>query len=355
MNNRKIGFSAVAVLAITAVAITTGCQNFTAQALNAEGVRRMNKGETEQAETYFLKARSSSPSDADACYNLAIVEHQKALKSNSADDFQQAEQYYKLCLDRNPSHAEAYRGLATLYCDEKKPDEAFALLENWNRQEIGSVEPKIELARLYNEYNRIDQAEQTLHQALAIDPKNVRALNSMGYVYEQKCQYAEASKLYCQSLQIMPAQTGIAQRRAELVKQIPNSCGSGSSQLAQTPISIGPPPTGNSAPLETPAWSPASVNPPVAGNSNSVLENTNPDNNSVNNNSANPAPSAGTGESVQWSGNSSNSVPQTYAQEESESVSETPVTAVVASDSSDDSLPGKPLPAPSPEKPELLY
>ena len=216
----------------------SGCQSFKSQSLNAEGVRRMNSGDPQRAEDMFLRARSANPSDADACYNLAIIEHQRAKSCGNPDNFNRAEEYYRLALDRNPSHVDAYRGLATLYCDENRPQDAFALLENWNRQELGSVEPKIELARLYNEYNRVDQAEASLRQALAMDPQNVRALNSMAYVYEQKNMYAEASAMYCKSLQVLPTQTAINQRRAMLDQSL-GGCGTGA---CQTQIACAAPP-----------------------------------------------------------------------------------------------------------------
>lgn len=243
----------------------SGCQSFKSQSLNAEGVRRMNSGDTQQAEDMFLRARSANPSDADACYNLAIIEHQRAKSCGNPDNFNRAEEYYRLALDRNPSHVDAYRGLATLYCDENRPGDAFALLENWNRQELGSVEPKIELARLYNEYNRVDQAEASLRQALAMDPQNVRALNSMAYVYEQKNMYAEASAMYCKSLQVLPTQTAINQRRYQLAQSM-GGCATGGCDTGacQTQIACATPPA-------APACQTCAPAPPVACASNVAL------------------------------------------------------------------------------------
>lgn len=278
--------SAVFALVAGIALCVSGCQSFTSQAYNAEGVRRMNQGDTQKAEECFLKARSTSPADADSCYNLAIVDHKRAQESKNPEDYRRAEEYYRLCLDRNPSHSEAYRGLATLYCDQNRVYDAFALLENWNRQEIGSVEPKIELARLCNEYNRIDQAEQNLRQALAIDPKNVRAINSLGYVYEQKCQYAQASQLYCQSLQLLPSQTGIQARRCQLENRLNNNCTEAQSLANNGPVPLPAPPTNEAdssalasaspnipaatsipAPMDRPGWTLAAPHAPIASSS----------------------------------------------------------------------------------------
>lgn len=220
----------------------------------------MNSGDTQRAEDMFLRARSANPADADACYNLAIIEHQRAKSYRNPDNFNRAEEYYRLALDRNPSHVDAYRGLATLYCDENRPQDAFALLENWNRQELGSVEPKIELARLYNEFNRVDQAEASLRQALAMDPQNVRALNSMAYVYEQKNMYAEASAMYCKSLQLLPTQTAISQRRCQLDQSM-GGCATGA---CQTQIACATPPA-------SPACQTCAPAPPVACASNVAI------------------------------------------------------------------------------------
>ena len=258
-----------AILCLGLAMCLSGCQSFKSQSLNAEGVRRMNSGDTQQAEDMFLRARSANPSDADACYNLAIIEHQRAKSCGNPDNFNRAEEYYRLALDRNPSHVDAYRGLATLYCDENRPDDAFALLENWNRQELGSVEPKIELARLYNEYNRVDQAEASLRQALAMDPQNVRALNSMAYVYEQKNMYAEASAMYCKSLEVLPTQTAINQRRYQLAQSM-GGCATGGCDTGacQTQIACATPPA-----VQTCAPAPQTCAPaaPVACASNVAL------------------------------------------------------------------------------------
>ncbi len=196
----------------------SGCRSFTAHALNAEGVRRMERGQVADAANYFQRARATDPDDADSCYNMAILAHQRAVRSQSEPDFRQAEEYYRQCLDRNPSHADCYRGLAVLYADEGRVEDGFLLLESWATQDPGNPEPKIELARLYNEYNRLNRAEVCLQQALAIDPNNVRALNGLGYVFEQKGMYADASAVFCRSLQIMPRQQAIAQRQNYLAQ-----------------------------------------------------------------------------------------------------------------------------------------
>ena len=224
--------------------LTIGCRSFTAHALNAEGVRRMKRGQVVEAANYFQRARATDPEDADACYNMAILAHGRAVGSQSEPDFRQAEEYYRQCLDRNPSHADCYRGLATLYADEGRAEDGFVLLESWANQDPGNPEPKIELARLYNEYGRLNRAEICLQQALAIDPNNVRALNSLGYVFEQKGMYADASAVYCRSLQIMPSQQSIARRQSCLVNN----------RLAPGPTAYGTPQ--NCSPCNTtPTWS----------------------------------------------------------------------------------------------------
>ena len=201
-----------------------GCasQNYT-----AEGVRYYGQARYDAAMTAFQSALQTKPNDANALYNVAATCHQSAKASllsgqaaTAQQQYNQAAQYYRLCLDQNPNHADAYRGLAALNMDCQNADAAFQLLINWYNANSAAVEPKLELARLYQEYAQIcmiqgrtevaqdcrHATEQLLQQVLSAEPANYRALRAWGYLKERSGDTNGAILEYQRSLQANPQQ-----------------------------------------------------------------------------------------------------------------------------------------------------
>lgn len=185
----------------------------------------------------FQEALKAKPNDPDTEYNIAATYHQSgrtSMKSGqeaaAQQQYDQAVQYYRLCLAKKPNHADAHRGLAALYMDCKNPQEAFQVLTDWSNADPVSSEPKIELARLYQEYGQICQAQGrttdaadmhasavvTLNKVLVADPNNYRALRASGYIKEQTGDRAGAAADYRRSLQINPKQPDLEPRIAAL-------------------------------------------------------------------------------------------------------------------------------------------
>ena len=59
-------------------------------------------------------------------------------------------------------------------------DAAFRLLEGWAARNPQKADPQIELARVLEETNNLPQASSRLVEALAIEPRNSRALTALG-------------------------------------------------------------------------------------------------------------------------------------------------------------------------------
>ena len=85
----------------------------------------------------FQEATYDDPEDADGYYNIAATYHRLGRQGHCQADLSQAEKYYNHCLDRNPNHAECYRGLAVLLAEQGRKDEAFRLIEGWVQREPG--------------------------------------------------------------------------------------------------------------------------------------------------------------------------------------------------------------------------
>ncbi len=203
-------------LSLLALAGQVGCNSMAATALNTEGVRQYQNGSYQQAAATFQKAIASNPQSANAYYNLASALHKNGKLNNRPADLQQAEQLYNQCLDYDPNHAECYRGLAVLLAETGRQDASYRLLEGWASRSPQLPDPKIELARVYEESNNLPQAAASLEQAITIDPHNSRALTALGRLRESTGDTTQALANYQRSLAINRFQPAIEARVASM-------------------------------------------------------------------------------------------------------------------------------------------
>lgn len=198
---------------------------------NSEGLRYFNQARYDQAMVAFQAALTADPNNPDAYYNVAATFHQSAKVSAQSGNpaaaqqqYDEAEKFYRLCLSKDANHTAGYRGLAVLYMERQNPDAAFQLLIGWSQSNPVASEPKIELARLYQEFAQICQAQgrtdearsclettvKMLQQVIASDPGNFRALRALGYLRELGGDYNNALGDYRLSLQSNPKQLDLA-------------------------------------------------------------------------------------------------------------------------------------------------
>ncbi|MCL2743338.1 MAG: tetratricopeptide repeat protein [Planctomycetaceae bacterium] len=213
--------------------LLTGCSF----SRNSEGLRYFEQQRYDQAMTSFLAALQRDPNNPEVYYNIAATYHQSARVSaqtgNTAvavQQYDEAEKYYRLCLTKNPNHTSAYRGLSVLYLEKMNPDAAFQLLINWSNANPAASEPKIELARIYQEFSQICLAQgrkdvartclettvRKLQEVIAVEPANYRALRALGYLREQGGDIPNALGDYRLSLQANPNQQDLAEHIKKL-------------------------------------------------------------------------------------------------------------------------------------------
>jgi tetratricopeptide (TPR) repeat protein len=216
---------------------------------NTTGVQLYQQGNYLGAVNHFQQALAKQPGNPDCFYNLGATYHQQAKVFSRPEDLKTAEQYYHLCLARNPNHEACQRGLAVLLVEEGRSDEATAQLQQWAQRQPGNPNPQIELARLCEEHGDVREAENHLVDALAVDPNNPRALVALGQLRESSGQTAQALANYNRALAIDPRQPTVAAHVAAL-----SASQSGQSRLAAMPASPASPatfpvstPTGNVA------------------------------------------------------------------------------------------------------------
>ena len=236
--------TASALVALMVALVASGCGGITTNN-NAAGVKLYQQGNYLGAVGQFQQALARQPGNADCFYNLGATYHQQAKLFGRPADLKAAEQYYHLCLARNPDHAACQRGLAVLLVEEDRRDEAMAQLEQWAQRQPGDPNPRIELARLCQEHGDLRQAENHLVDSLAVDPDNTRALVALGQLRELEGDPSQAAADYRRALAIDPRQPTVAARAASL-----SAAATGGERVAAMPVStvgtpapsVGPPP-----------------------------------------------------------------------------------------------------------------
>jgi Flp pilus assembly protein TadD len=188
---------------------------------NAEGVRLYQQGNYLGAVDHFQQALARQPGNPDCFYNLGATYHQQAKLFARPADLATAEQYYHLCLARNPGHESCQRALAVLLVEQGRDADAVAQLQSWAQFQPGNPHPHIELARLAQEHGDLREAENQLVDALSRDPNNPRTLVALAHLRELAGDQGQAVANYSRALALDPAQPVVAARMASLTTGVP--------------------------------------------------------------------------------------------------------------------------------------
>jgi tetratricopeptide (TPR) repeat protein len=224
------------LLAGVIVCAVGGC-GWMSSGQNSEGVRLFQQGYYDAAAQRFRQAIQTEPNNPDSYYNLAAYYHRQGKTQQQSADLAQAESYYRQCLDRNPNHVECRRGLAVLLVEQGRSEESFAMLEDWATQNPTLAAPKIEIARLFEEFGDRNAAKEHLTAALSVSPNDPRALAALGKLREDSGDVNQALSNYQRSLMVNHSQPELAQRVSALQGAGVGASGytAGGTRLAATP------------------------------------------------------------------------------------------------------------------------
>ena len=187
----------------------TGCLSSQGYMVNRAGQTFYDRGNYAQAAMEFQRAVAVDPYNADYVSNLA-----SALKKQG--NLPAAEQTWRQALNINPSHQPSYHGLAQMMIENSRQQEASQLLTSWAQAQPYSAEPYLEMAWLNRESGNAAGTQQSLQQALSINPNHPKALASMGQYYQDVGQMAAATTMYQRSLQNNWYQPEVQSRLATL-------------------------------------------------------------------------------------------------------------------------------------------
>lgn len=189
----------IGILAICVATICGGCR-FASNGQNSVGAQLYEQGQYTAALQHFQKALDNDPTDPDSYYNMAASKHRLGVQRGDSQLISEAEALYNQCLDFAPDHVECHRGLAVLLSDTGRPDKAFLLMKNWAAENPQFAEPRVELARLYEEANDPQQALKNLEDAVQIDGNNARAWLALGQLRHKQGDLIQAKSNYEMSL-----------------------------------------------------------------------------------------------------------------------------------------------------------
>jgi tetratricopeptide (TPR) repeat protein len=210
---------------------------------NSQGVALYQQGNYLGAANHFQQALARQPGNPDCFYNLGATYHQQAKVFGRPADLQTAEQYYHLCLARNPDHQACQRALAVLLVEEKRRDDAIAQLRAWSQRQPYDPDPHVELARLSQEQGDLRQAEAELNAALAVAPNDARALVALGALREAGGDQSQALATYSRALAANPSQPVVAAKVASMQQaQAPYRTATALPAGPAQPFGVAPPP-----------------------------------------------------------------------------------------------------------------
>ena len=178
-----------------ALAVSAGC-GVMADGYNRRGVRSLHAGDYNGALQQFQQAAAQEPRNADAYYNMAATYHRAGKQTNNQAHLQQAERLYNQSLDIDNGHVDCYRGLAVLLAETGRSEKAIKLMNTWAQARPGDANARVELARLYQEFNNPSMAISQLEGALSQDSTNRRAWLALAKLREDQGNSVQALKDY---------------------------------------------------------------------------------------------------------------------------------------------------------------
>jgi tetratricopeptide (TPR) repeat protein len=170
-----------------------------------DGLSLYQHGNFRDARDSFQAALSLKPDDPVLIYNLGECYDQLG-------DSAQAEKLYRDCLQRAPNQVACRHALALLLQRTQRLPEAGQMIEDWLARQPGLAAAYAEHGWYLHQVGDLPRAQGRLHQALALDPHDVRALTEMALIYEAMQRPDRAVVLYERALERDPTQTELSKR-----------------------------------------------------------------------------------------------------------------------------------------------
>ncbi len=141
--------------------------------------------------------------------NTSAYYYQIALRAQHDNDFRRAERYYRNTLQEEPDHENALVNLAAIYIQEKRLQEAQFLLEKVIELNPENSKALVNAGMIALQKNEMETASDYFHQALKYNPIEETALINLAYLALQKKNYADATIYYDKLVWVSPGKIDI--------------------------------------------------------------------------------------------------------------------------------------------------
>jgi Flp pilus assembly protein TadD len=176
---------------------------------NEDGVHLFSQSRYRDALDSFDYALTLRPNDPALLYNTAQC-------YDRLGDIARAEQLYTYCIERDRKHGDARLALIALKYRTNRQADANRQIQDWLTQEPDSADAYVAEAWRLRQERAYPLAQGRLHQALALEPNNRRALTELALIHELQGMPDRAYVLYERILLHEPQQVDIAERLEQL-------------------------------------------------------------------------------------------------------------------------------------------
>lgn len=193
-------FSLLCILFFTACAVTPGPRAVkNADAHNNLGISYLKRGMLKEAYIEFQKALKLNPKNKEVLNNLGYVEA-------TYGKYDEAISYYKRAISIDPDFSDAKNNIGVIYLDMENWDEAVKYFQSALSSPIYSTPEKAyaNLGYAYYKSGDYQKAEDSVNEALILDPLFHRARYVLGLIYSGQDNEEAAIAEFKKAIGIMP-------------------------------------------------------------------------------------------------------------------------------------------------------